>query len=217
MCLIDLHIYCTLYFCKGLAIPLQLPPPAFVCFEIHSKRAKKCHLMCRICSNFWNQLFFYRLSFYRLKDQNLIKDNKPKDILESSSDSEEKIPAVKPLSVPKRKLELEGETVEKKKKGRPRKDSRLVPVTLTVQVKYEIHCGFQSSSNEVSPMLTCSIDSGKHKQYQSLRIFSHAHSIPLNLLVLEFKLKKNRCTWCDKCIYISFIEICSYLLKVPAC
>ncbi|NXP26419.1 HIRA protein, partial [Scytalopus superciliaris] len=69
----------------------------------------------------------------RLKDQNLIKDNKPKDILESSSDSEEKLPAVKPLSVPKRKLELEGETVEKKKKGRPRKDSRLVPVTLTVQ------------------------------------------------------------------------------------
>ncbi|NXM49206.1 HIRA protein, partial [Gymnorhina tibicen] len=69
----------------------------------------------------------------RLKDQNLIKDNKPKDILESSSDSEDKIPAVKPLSVPKRKLELEGETVEKKKKGRPRKDSRLVPVTLTVQ------------------------------------------------------------------------------------
>ncbi|NXF03921.1 HIRA protein, partial [Smithornis capensis] len=69
----------------------------------------------------------------RLKDQNLIKDNKPRDILESSSDSEEKIPAVKPLSVPKRKLELEGETVEKKKKGRPRKDSRLVPVTLTVQ------------------------------------------------------------------------------------
>ncbi|NXC83990.1 HIRA protein, partial [Cercotrichas coryphoeus] len=69
----------------------------------------------------------------RLKDQNLIKDSKPKDILESSSDSEEKIPAVKPLTVPKRKLELEGETVEKKKKGRPRKDSRLVPVTLTVQ------------------------------------------------------------------------------------
>ncbi|NWW49445.1 HIRA protein, partial [Pedionomus torquatus] len=69
----------------------------------------------------------------RLKDQNLIKDTKPKDILESSSDSEEKVPAAKPLSVPKRKLELEGETVEKKKKGRPRKDSRLVPVTLTVQ------------------------------------------------------------------------------------
>ncbi|KAM7034050.1 protein HIRA isoform 3-T3 [Acridotheres tristis] len=80
-----------------------------------------------------NQTVVDRLFFYRLKDQNLIKDNKPKDILESSSDSEEKIPAVKPLSVPKRKLELEGETVEKKKKGRPRKDSRLVPVTLTVQ------------------------------------------------------------------------------------
>nr|XP_025046423.1 protein HIRA isoform X2 [Pelodiscus sinensis] len=69
----------------------------------------------------------------RLKDQNLIKENKPKDILESSSDSEEKIPATKPLTLPKRKLEVEGETVEKKKKGRPRKDSRLVPVTLTVQ------------------------------------------------------------------------------------
>nr|CAA67754.1 Chria protein [Gallus gallus] len=69
----------------------------------------------------------------RLKDQNFIKENKPKDILESSSDSEEKIPVAKPLSAPKRKLELEGETVEKKKKGRPRKDSRLVPVTLTVQ------------------------------------------------------------------------------------
>ncbi|XP_014109450.1 PREDICTED: protein HIRA isoform X1 [Pseudopodoces humilis] len=80
-----------------------------------------------------NQTVVDRLFSYRLKDQNLIKDNKPKDILESSSDSEEKIPAVKPLSVPKRKLELEGETVEKKKKGRPRKDSRLVPVTLTVQ------------------------------------------------------------------------------------
>ncbi|KAL2298483.1 hypothetical protein Nmel_015481 [Mimus melanotis] len=80
-----------------------------------------------------NQTVVDRLFFYRLKDQNLVKDNKPKDILESSSDSEEKIPAVKPLSVPKRKLELEGETVEKKKKGRPRKDSRLVPVTLTVQ------------------------------------------------------------------------------------
>ncbi|KAM4890963.1 protein HIRA isoform 1-T1 [Sylvia borin] len=80
-----------------------------------------------------NQTVVDRPFFYRLKDQNLIKDNKPKDILESSSDSEEKIPAVKPLSVPKRKLELEGETVEKKKKGRPRKDSRLVPVTLTVQ------------------------------------------------------------------------------------
>lgn len=140
MCLIGLCVYCTSYFWKGFAVPLQLPPPAFVHFEIHSKRAKKCHLVCkkaicRIHGNFWNQLFFYRLFFCRLKDQNLIKDNKPKDILESSSDSEEKIPAVKPLSVPKRKLELEGETVEKKKKGRPRKDSRLVPVTLTVQVK----------------------------------------------------------------------------------
>uniref|UniRef100_A0A8C8VJP1 Protein HIRA n=1 Tax=Pelusios castaneus TaxID=367368 RepID=A0A8C8VJP1_9SAUR len=69
----------------------------------------------------------------RLKDPNLIKENKPKDILESSSDSDEKIPIAKPLALPKRKLDLEGEAVEKKKKGRPRKDSRLVPVTLTVQ------------------------------------------------------------------------------------
>ncbi|KAL7986838.1 hypothetical protein Chor_013121 [Crotalus horridus] len=46
-----------------------------------------------------------------------------------SSDSEEKL-AIKPLSLSKRKLDLE---VEKKKKGRPRKDSRLMPVTLTVQ------------------------------------------------------------------------------------
>ncbi|XP_075774173.1 protein HIRA-like isoform X2 [Pelodiscus sinensis] len=74
-----------------------------------------------------------QIAMDRLKDQNLIKENEPKDILESSSDSEEKIPATKPLALPKRKLELEGETVEKKKKGRPRKDSRLVPVTLTVQ------------------------------------------------------------------------------------
>ncbi|ETE59089.1 Protein HIRA, partial [Ophiophagus hannah] len=49
--------------------------------------------------------------------------------LDSSSDSEEKL-AIKPLSLSKRKLDLE---VEKKKKGRPRKDSRLMPVTLTVQ------------------------------------------------------------------------------------
>ncbi|KAG8146294.1 putative Protein HIRA protein [Naja naja] len=46
-----------------------------------------------------------------------------------SSDSEEKL-AIKPLLLSKRKLDLE---VEKKKKGRPRKDSRLMPVTLTVQ------------------------------------------------------------------------------------
>lgn len=69
----------------------------------------------------------------RLKEQNSVRESKPRDLLESSSDSEEKIPA-KPLSLSKRKLELENETVEKKKKGRPRKDNRLMPVTLTVQV-----------------------------------------------------------------------------------
>ncbi|XP_042297874.1 protein HIRA isoform X2 [Sceloporus undulatus] len=70
-----------------------------------------------------------QIAIDRLKEQNSIRDNKPRDLLESSSDSEEKVPA-KPMSLSKRKLELE---VEKKKKGRPRKDSRLMPVTLTVQ------------------------------------------------------------------------------------
>ncbi|XP_034954125.1 protein HIRA [Zootoca vivipara] len=70
-----------------------------------------------------------QIAIDRLKEQNSIRESKPKDILESSSDSEEKIPA-KPMSLSKRKLDLE---VEKKKKGRPRKDSRLMPVTLTVQ------------------------------------------------------------------------------------
>uniref|UniRef100_A0A4X2LGQ3 Protein HIRA n=3 Tax=Amniota TaxID=32524 RepID=A0A4X2LGQ3_VOMUR len=69
----------------------------------------------------------------RLKEQNLVKETKPKDILESSSDSDEKIPISRPSSLPKRKLDLEGETVEKKKKGRPRKDTRLLPVALSVQ------------------------------------------------------------------------------------
>ncbi|XP_020852063.1 protein HIRA isoform X1 [Phascolarctos cinereus] len=69
----------------------------------------------------------------RLKEQNSVKETKPKDILESSSDSDEKIPISRPPSLPKRKLDLEGETVEKKKKGRPRKDTRLLPVALSVQ------------------------------------------------------------------------------------
>ncbi|KAM3826358.1 protein HIRA isoform 3-T3 [Vipera latastei] len=64
-----------------------------------------------------------------VKEQNSLRESKPRDLLESSSDSEEKL-AVKPSSLSKRKLDLE---VEKKKKGRPRKDSRLMPVTLTVQ------------------------------------------------------------------------------------
>ncbi|XP_048370500.1 LOW QUALITY PROTEIN: protein HIRA [Sphaerodactylus townsendi] len=75
-----------------------------------------------------------QIALDRLKEQNSIRDSKPRDLLESSSDSEEKIPA-KPHShsLSKRKLELEAETVEKKKKGRPRKDSRLMAVPLTVQ------------------------------------------------------------------------------------
>lgn len=71
----------------------------------------------------------------RLKEQNLVKELRPRDLLESSSDSDEKVPVAKPSSLSKRKLELEVETVEKKKKGRPRKDSRLMPVSLSVQVR----------------------------------------------------------------------------------
>lgn len=69
----------------------------------------------------------------RLKEQNLVKELRPRDLLESSSDSDEKVPLTKPSSLSKRKLELEVETVEKKKKGRPRKDSRLLPMSLSVQ------------------------------------------------------------------------------------
>lgn len=68
-----------------------------------------------------------------------MKELRPRDLLESSSDSDEKVPLAKPSSLSKRKLELEVETVEKKKKGRPRKDSRLLPMSLSVQVRPEIH------------------------------------------------------------------------------
>ncbi|KAM4708515.1 protein HIRA [Discoglossus pictus] len=64
----------------------------------------------------------------RVKEQNTTK---PRDLPESSSDSEEKIPAAKPLS--KRKVETDTDLGEKRKKGRPRKDSRLMSVSLTVQ------------------------------------------------------------------------------------
>ncbi|XP_074212561.1 protein HIRA isoform X1 [Camelus bactrianus] len=69
----------------------------------------------------------------RLKEQGLAKEPRPRDVLESSSDSDEKVPVAKPSSLSKRKLELEVETVEKKKKGRPRKDARLMPMSLSVQ------------------------------------------------------------------------------------
>ncbi|XP_047618392.1 protein HIRA isoform X8 [Phacochoerus africanus] len=68
-----------------------------------------------------------------LKEQSLVKELRPRDVLESSSDSDEKVPVAKPSSLSKRKLDLEVETVEKKKKGRPRKDSRLMPMSLSVQ------------------------------------------------------------------------------------
>uniref|UniRef100_A0A6I8MXS9 Protein HIRA n=1 Tax=Ornithorhynchus anatinus TaxID=9258 RepID=A0A6I8MXS9_ORNAN len=69
----------------------------------------------------------------RLKEQAPAKEAKARDVLESSSDSEDRIPPARPSAPPKRKLDLEAETVEKKKKGRPRKDPRLVPVALSVQ------------------------------------------------------------------------------------
>lgn len=78
---------------------------------------------------------FSCLCLCRLKEQNLVKELRPRDLLESSSDSDEKVPVTKPSSLSKRKLELEVETVEKKKKGRPRKDSRLMPMSLSVQVR----------------------------------------------------------------------------------
>lgn len=66
----------------------------------------------------------------KLKDQNATKEAKQRDLLESSSDSEEKI-VTKSLS--KRKVETDTDLGEKRKKGRPRKDSRLMSVSLAVQ------------------------------------------------------------------------------------
>ncbi|KAJ8286194.1 hypothetical protein GJAV_G00035610 [Gymnothorax javanicus] len=60
----------------------------------------------------------------RTKDVSTSKDPKKDD---TSSDSEDKMAAVKSLSFNKRKAELDGvEVVEKKKKGRPRKDAKMM-------------------------------------------------------------------------------------------
>uniref|UniRef100_A0A8C1WPW4 Protein HIRA n=1 Tax=Cyprinus carpio TaxID=7962 RepID=A0A8C1WPW4_CYPCA len=60
----------------------------------------------------------------RVKDSSSVKEPKVKD--ETSSDSEDKIMA-KPLSMAKRKGDMEGaEVVEKRKKGRPRKDAKMM-------------------------------------------------------------------------------------------
>ncbi|XP_076126488.1 protein HIRA [Alosa pseudoharengus] len=60
----------------------------------------------------------------RAKDSSTLKDSKLKD--DTSSDSEEKM-AMKSFSAPKRKVEMEGgEVVEKRKKGRPRKDTKMM-------------------------------------------------------------------------------------------
>ncbi|KAI1901111.1 hypothetical protein AGOR_G00056830 [Albula goreensis] len=64
----------------------------------------------------------------RVKDSSSLKDPKSKD--ETSSDSEEKMAAIKSLPFNKRKAEMEGgEVVEKRKKGRPRKDAKVTPVS----------------------------------------------------------------------------------------
>lgn len=61
---------------------------------------------------------------HRAKDASSAKDPKGKD--ETSSDSEDKI-MVKSLSMAKRKGEMDGgEVVEKRKKGRPRKDAKMM-------------------------------------------------------------------------------------------
>ena len=88
----------------------------------------------------------FRSCLCRLKEQSLVKELRPRDVLERSSDSDEKVPVTKPSSLSKRKLELEVETVEKKKKGRPRKDSRLMPMSLSVQVRLAGQCCPQPTS-----------------------------------------------------------------------
>ncbi|XP_078082976.1 protein HIRA isoform X2 [Mustelus asterias] len=69
----------------------------------------------------------------RSKEQGLSKDLKPREVQESSSDSEEKIPASKISSLSKRKNDTEGEVVEKKKKGRPRKETKQTTVAIATQ------------------------------------------------------------------------------------
>lgn len=69
----------------------------------------------------------------RGKDLGLSKELKPREIQESSSDSDEKIPASKISSSSKRKYDTEAEVVEKKKKGRPRKETKHMPITITTQ------------------------------------------------------------------------------------
>ncbi|XP_056602974.1 protein HIRA [Triplophysa dalaica] len=67
------------------------------------------------------------LDSHRVKDSSSAKEPKGKD--ETSSDSEDKI-MVKSLSMAKRKGEMEGgEVVEKRKKGRPRKDAKMMMPT----------------------------------------------------------------------------------------
>ncbi|XP_041084422.1 protein HIRA-like [Polyodon spathula] len=66
----------------------------------------------------------------RVKDANALKDPKPRiTCLDSSSDSEGKMKAPS-LALNKRKIEMEGgEVVEKRKKGRPRKDTKILPMS----------------------------------------------------------------------------------------
>lgn len=62
----------------------------------------------------------------RVKDSSSVKELKVKD--ETSSDSEDKI--MMKSSLAKRKGEMEAaEVVEKKKKGRPRKDAKMMPIS----------------------------------------------------------------------------------------
>lgn len=65
---------------------------------------------------------------HRAKDSSTLKESKLKE--DTSSDSEEKM-TMKSFSAPKRKVEMEGgEVVEKRKKGRPRKDAKMMmPMT----------------------------------------------------------------------------------------
>lgn len=65
----------------------------------------------------------------RTKDGGAAKELKAKE--DSSSDSEDKMAGAKSLSFPKRKADLSEEVVEKRKKGRPRKDNKMTSTAMS--------------------------------------------------------------------------------------
>uniref|UniRef100_A0A8D0SYI9 Protein HIRA n=1 Tax=Sus scrofa TaxID=9823 RepID=A0A8D0SYI9_PIG len=130
----------------------------------------------------------------RLKEQSLVKELRPRDVLESSSDSDEKVPVAKPSSLSKRKLDLEVETVEKKKKGRPRKDSRLMPMSLSMQVSSDPSM-YIEVENEVTTVggtklsrLKCSREGKEWETVLTGRILTAAGSCDVVCVACEKRL-----------------------------